>query len=67
MCKLIKEKVNDFFATSLAFQYLDEDADYISVSFNLALMKLYVKQLFQIFVPSRQLMLRHFLANMTII
>jgi hypothetical protein len=30
--KLIKEKVHDFFATPIAFQYLDEDADYISVS-----------------------------------
>jgi hypothetical protein len=32
VCELIKEKVNNFFTTSLAFQYLDEDADYISVS-----------------------------------
>ena len=31
MCKLLKEKLN-FLTTSLAFQYLDEDADYISVS-----------------------------------
>ncbi|CAB4019235.1 Non-lysosomal glucosylceramidase [Paramuricea clavata] len=30
VCELIKEKVNNFFTTSLAFQYLDEDADYIS-------------------------------------
>lgn len=32
VCELIKEKVSNFFATSIAFQYLDEDADYISVS-----------------------------------
>ncbi|XP_028403641.1 uncharacterized protein LOC114526285 [Dendronephthya gigantea] len=30
VCGLIKEKVNNSFTKSLAFQYLDEDADYIS-------------------------------------